>query len=97
MFRPAPCQRCYFIGLETKGDHLPSVCALARKLPFAASSIGLVNTEKGPVVMNGPDSRRWPLLDLQGARKPLRQLGCGRQVVVTLLSHRMTAALLRDP
>ena len=80
-----------------KGEYSLLARILVRISQFAASSIGLVNTEKGPIVVNGPDSRRWPLLDLQGARKPLRRLGCGRQLLATLLSHRMTAALLQYP
>ena len=70
----------YLICLYAKGKYSPSVYSVARTLPFGASSVALVNTDKDLAreIMNKPGNRRWSPADLRGVRKLVCHFEHGR-------------------
>lgn len=91
-----PAERGYFIDWDTIWEHLLSACILDRGSPFVAASAVFVNIEREPVVANEPDSRRSPLVYLQGVLKCLHRLEHGQQIAVGLASRPTPAVVLRS-
>jgi len=92
-----PAERGYFIDWEMIGERLLSACIVDRRSPLVATSVTLVNMEKGPMIGNEPGSRRLSLVSLRGALKPLRRLGHGQQIAPALASRTTVVVVHRCP
>ena len=61
--------RGYWARSDAKAEHSLSICILARGWPFAAPSAILVSTRGGTKnIMDEPDNRRWPLVNLRAVQ-----------------------------